>query len=530
MSQDTNDTNTDGGTVQPQPQPVQPGAMMRLVRGPDGHIHAEPDPTRSYYDGLDAADAGTTGTATTPAADEPDSELSNAPERKHERSTAATPWRIWRATDPEPGQPPAFETIDRAAWFGDELVATEEEGNAAATAACRAAWASLCRWIARTYPGCHALRTPGVTGLSLMQHTLPWGKGQPRPYVYPQLMPAELGRLLAANTPIHRMEALALPDTAMRRYVQYDARVAHFSYLARLPVLLGDTATGPIHDERDEYIPYRAGKYRVAVTVPAGWQHIGLVQRKGAYPAWDWPARPGEEWECWLDECQIRLLREQGWGFTVRERILFAGPRERGNDPLREHVERLSAGLAKVDAMQPRTLAVAALRHALRAIALHPIGLWHKVGNERTRWIASLDELDPESDADATITPADEGKEGYTITNSAELSAWQTHWRRPEWSTTVYAREQVAATRRALMAPRAHVAAILGDGVSFADWTPSPDWTDTGKLGCYRVKLSATFPRDRRVPSSLGELATFHRELKAATAAHTTATPAGRGQ
>lgn len=482
------------------------GAMMRLERDADGHIQAVPGGV-TYFETI-AADrlADRLEGLADGVTDSPTGGAPTGADRG-ERGPAQV-WRIWRATDSEPGDAPTFESFDsqtRALWFTDALADDSPEK----LAACREAWARLCAWIAREYPGCHAMRTPGATGLELIHHALPWGKGQKRPYQYATL-PGELARLLAATAPQHRTELLTIPGRMMRRYTQYDARIAYAAYMRRLPVLIGEDASGLIHDE-GAYIPYRAGKYRVAVTVPRGWAHVGLVHRAGTNGyAWEYPATPGDEWEAWLDESELRLLANNPlmpWPFETRERILFDDPKTPGNDPLREHVERLTGYLENIererrhmDADSAQWLEALALRNAARAVALHPVGLWHKRENEHTRRIASLDDLTPE-DADARITPDGEG--GYTVTTPAALSTYQSHWRRLEWSTTVLARERVTVTRKALEAPRASALAIDGDALHLADYAPDAWAHDTGKVGAYRLKADVTYPRARRAPASL---------------------------
>ena len=75
-----------------------------------------------------------------------------------------------------------------------------------------------------------------------------------------------------------------------------------------------------------------------------------------------------------------------------------------------------------------------------------------------------------------------------------------------EWSSTVYARERVTVTRKALEAPRASVLAIDGDALHLADYAPDAWAHDTGKVGAYRLKADRTYPRARRAPARLSEI------------------------
>src|SRR5690349_17404853 len=159
------------------------GSMMDLTRDARGRLSAAPSGL-SYFDAI-AETAGPLPEGTEEA------QRAHKPTAVGGVGTLGMPWRIWRQTDPEPGTAPAFDELDRALWF-DDMASNVE--------ACAAAWRYLQRFIAdekRGYPGCHLARTPGASGLMLIMHTLPWGRGKPRPYEYPTL-DAPTARLLAA--------------------------------------------------------------------------------------------------------------------------------------------------------------------------------------------------------------------------------------------------------------------------------------------------------------------------------------------
>ncbi len=361
-------------------------------------------------------------------------------------------WRNRRVTDAEPGAAPPWHDLkpgERELWGGDALAD---------------AWPRLCAWVARTFTGCHVKRTPGATGLSLIEHTLPWPQGG-APYEYP-LLDEAICKLIAATSPLHRLERWS-PDAPGPTYI-YDARLAYAAHMRKLPVLIGDAQL--VHDD-GRYIPWLPGRYRVKVMVPGGWVGIGLVPRAGAAGLWEWPDNPGEEWETWLDESEMRLLTEHGWPHVVRERLLWPSSDTPGADPLREWLSRLLPAIEAFDAGE-HTPANRASRGAVRALLLHPVGNWHRGHNAAPP--API--FDCPADAEAWIaeTPRDHA-----------LSAFQRRWRRPEWSACVFARTRVAATRRALSVRQGCLRAIVGDAVHCAE--PQP-WEDTGKVGCYRLK------------------------------------------
>lgn len=416
---------------------------------------------------------------------------------KDSRASKFGTWYVSRRTDDAAGDAPPFDGLSDAqkwAWF-DELVVYPD--------ACRRAWGGVCQWIERTFPGCHAMGTPAATALDLIEHVLPWGQNR-EPYRYPTLGDG-LRRLLAATSTQHRMEMFSSRGQKMRRYVSYDARVAFGGYLRHLPIV---PAGGVIHDELPIFEPFRNGKYRVEVMVPLGWERIGLAPRRADDGfGWEWPATPGESWECWLDECELRLVDAAEWPHVIRERILFAQPKMPGSDPLREYAERMTGELERCERF-PKSPALRAYRAALRALTIHPVGAFHAGSGNDSRHIDSRDELD-ERDALADIVRDDTG---WTVTNSIELTAFRSRWWRPEWSSAVYARERVAATKRALQCPRENLIAIRGDAIHLAD--VDPEWADTGKVGSYRKQHDRAFGKLTRVPLTGEDLVALGREVR----------------
>lgn len=391
----------------------------------------------------------------------------------------ASMWYLRRDTSPMPGESPAYAEIEPAKWFGDYADRVGVQ-----------AWEQLQKWCARTFPGCHLLKTPVQTALALAEHTLPWQQGG-APYEY-LVIDQDAQRIIAERCTHgqHRYEDCGAPSEMVSQVVLYDARVSHAAHLRHLPVILrpGDF----IHDESSEYIPFRRGFYRADVTVPRGWQHIGLVP--ASMPGY--PAKPGFQFETWLSWQETRLLAEQRWPYLIRERILFA-PDGPGADPLREFYECLTSSIERLEAL-PRSDVIQALRAALRSIALHLIGNFARGQSENPQAYASLDDLPADLPSSASISH--EG-ESYIVRTARPLDLYHARWYRPEWAAEVWASTRVAVTRHALKVPRAELLAIDGDGLYLCS---DPHWPDTGKVGCYRHQEtwqgSVTLPR----PSSVG--------------------------
>ncbi len=463
-------------THDPNEQQGQPFGGYLLKPEPDeqGIVRWVPDLERPYFDADGTPEALATGETTEPK--------------------SRTVWYVSRRTDAMDGTAPAWGelgALERRLWF-DEL-STDE-------AACARAWAGVAKWIARTFPGCHATRKPSETALALIEHALPWGSNDAA-YRYPTLSD-DLRRLVAATTALHRYEHLALPGVLMHSYAYYDQRVAYAACLRRVPIV---PAEGVQHDDVDAYERNRPGKYRCDVTVPVGWAHVGLARRRnpsapaGSPLGWEWPTAPGESWESWLDESEVRLLDDRGWPYAVRERILFAPEKPARPEPLREYRERVVSELERIEGY-PMTPPTRAYRFALRALIITAVGQFHKGYSKESRHIIDLDEL-TEDDAEATIT---RDASGWTVTSSVDLSPFRSRWQRPEWSSSIYARMQVSAVRRALEIPRANLLAIRDDAIHLRDFNPGI--TDTGKVGAYRLKASRTFSPPIATPVTPREL------------------------
>lgn len=460
------------------------GAVFRLEKDEHGQLRAVP--TEESY--LERAGANMPAVTETPAPATLDAD-------RRERSS----WSLYRQTRPDDGKAPSWQDLspaEKSLWL--DSWDTYDAGTLSQV------FERLSSWIATTFEGAHIWRSPGRTGQSLLLHTLPWGKDHAA-HRFPQI-DAQLGRLIAATSPQHRLEQLAQPRQKMTQYRYYDARMAHIAYLRRLPVI---GVGGLQHDNEPVCIRYRAGRYRVELTVPEGWAHIGLAPRRNERVAglWEWPSRPGESWECWLDEREMRLLSAPGdgltpWPHVIRERLLFAVEGE-SPEPARELLSRLAPALEQLEQAE-KTPVNRIKRAMLRQIPLTLIGDWLKRGNTSTRDGVLEEEL-TEDDAQASLILQDDGT--YTVTDSTSVSSYQEHWRRPEWAHSIYAQERYEATRRALQLPRSALLAIRGDALHLADTTPSGAlWEDKQKLGNYRLKASRDFTTPRAVPELLSEL------------------------
>jgi hypothetical protein len=407
-------------------------------------------------------------------------------------------WWIAKKTEPEEGEAPAYDELsldEKTAWFG--YVSEDDPDDYG-----EKVWSYLGGWVARHFPGVHLMRTPALTGCLMIEHSLPWAHDEQRPYRY-YTLPEGLDRLVAATTTPHRFELLTLPGRDnLREYCQYDARISYAAWLRSLPVIFKE---GVEHDHTPVYEKHCKGRYLCAVTVPAKWAHIGLARRQLSEGGYDYPSSPGTTWTTWLEEPELRLLDDQGWPYTVQERILYADRRAPGADPLRVFCERIFPEIIRLDAARESNHARRALRHAYRALLTQPVGMWHRGSVKSYRHIEDVSEV-----REGEEVQSNNGQ--LTAATFAPLAGPVTRWRRPEWAAAIYGYEHAAMLKRALSVPRSALLEIRGDGIALADCNPL--WADTGRIGCYRIKEYLLADEPRPAPHTEAEMKALRKAAK----------------
>ncbi len=352
------------------------------------------------------------------------------------------PYALQRDTRPMP-----FAVPDLHAWELDALPKPEAD----------AILASVERGLQRTFgPGARLQHTPSGTGIGLMRLALPEN------HQYPPITPVEQERI-RQWTFLQRWQDFQ-PGTGY----ELDRRLAWLAAAGTVPVSLDSKVQ---HDNEPTFAGYREGRYRVEVTVPQGWEHIGLApgphdgQRDRRYPN-----MPGESWETWLTNVEVALLVKHQWPFVIRERVLFA-PEGPGTRPLSTWAKKL-AGLIEATEAHPsyHTTTGHAVRNALRAVALQGIGGLYRGDGKDTMWI------DPDS--------GEMVYEEARTPNARTASIYH-----PEWFSAIVARCRVSVTTAALAFPYQDILAIHTDAVI----THTPHTLqDTGKVGAYRMKEMVT--------------------------------------
>lgn len=309
------------------------------------------------------------------------------------------------------------------------------------------------------------LATPLATGRELWQRTIPRGTE------FPSLSP-ELGELIRSTTQQGRVELLPPATPTVPFLCELDARLAYGALCNELP-------TGVLeHDDRPWHPDdaYQRARYRVTVTVPDDWQHVGLlgVRRRG----WEYPAAPGETFETWADNVELHLAHKMGWTFHAHERIVF----DKGR-PLDRWARHLTTGAT--------TATDPLVRAGLRAILLNTIGGF----TAKPRMVTKS-----APDDGATSFPARARHarivDGHLVwmEPGPDRAPWM---HMPHWPATIWARQRVRLLTGpggagALHLDPEHVVAFRTDAL----WlTVNPPWQDDGKAGQYRLKTNVPGPR-----------------------------------
>lgn len=334
-----------------------------------------------------------------------------------------------------------------ASWFGDDATTPAE---------CEAAWRELERAVSVTFDEGALLDTPAATGRYLLLRSVPFSRSWP-------CLSEDDQALVRATSGQGRTQVIPRGAETLPRLYRLDGR---FMYSA----LCWGLGSGPVQRDRlAVFEPQRRGRYLVTATVPAGWEHVGILPAIGD-DGWLYPAEPGQSFKTWADGCEVAIALRHGWGVKVHERFLLDYD---GTGPLDTWATKLRRLRARDQAPM--------LAGAWRRILLHGIGALH--GRPRSNQHASTDESDVPADAIGWHMQGDV----HVWTTAGEAPTWA-EMSHPEWSAAIWAR----CRARLLDGPQstgvlhvdpAHVVGFRTDAVYL---TEDPAWPDDGKEGRFR--------------------------------------------
>lgn len=365
-------------------------------------------------------------------------------------------------------------TIMRAAsWWG------ETDADQAASAE---AWWHLGRALdrERMFAGAGLGDTPATTGRALWLRTIPEGKGYP-------VASTELRELIGATSGQGRIELRPPMADRVPSFTYLDGRFMYASLCWGLPVGEATFWTGEQVDklEAREWtrIIRGRGRWRITMTVPADWQHVGLFMAPGDGGRWRYPSTPGETFTTWADGCELWAAMLRGWDPVVHEGFTWAEGK-----PLDLWIRKLLDVWKAADAHRDSLPAQLAAR-AVRSMVLYAIGAFATKAHPVTK-AAPLDQA-PDVAAGTEVRRVGDR---LVWEEPGRLPGWSEEVSHPEWSATIWARARVrlldgkgvnGAAVGALHLPVEQVIAFATDALYLSS---DPEWADDGAPGRFRAK------------------------------------------
>lgn len=381
-------------------------------------------------------------------------------------------------------------TIMRAAsWWGE---------TNADVSTCEAAWSGLERALDQVpaFAGAGLADTPATAGRALWLRTIPEGRNYP-------VMGEELRELIRTTAGQGRIErrppAPRVPSCGDRScadhelaggvdFTYLDGRLMYAALTWGMPVGEPRRWTGAEVDglaAREFQTTIRGrGRWRITVTVPDGWAHVGMFMAPEAGSGWCYPDKPGQSFTTWADGSEVWAGMEHGWEPVIHEGITW----EEGK-PLDAWRNAL-VGVYQAAQANGTPAALLAAK-AVRSLLLFTIGAFAAPAHTVTR-SAPIDGPPPEVPAGTEVRRVGEN---LIWQETAAPSSWTVQTMHPEWSATIWARARTRLlTGRgvgqervgALHLPADRVVAFATDAIYLAGGAPG--WADDGQPGRFRVK------------------------------------------
>ncbi|MFD6311114.1 hypothetical protein [Streptomyces nigra] len=310
----------------------------------------------------------------------------------------------------------------------------------------RDAFVLLWQALRRHWPDAVLMGSPSQTGRDLWTRTIPT-RGQ-HAEGFPVLS-EDLRGLLHATAGQGRNELITPPRVPeqLPQLVEYDRTFAYAKHTWKSPVGTPrriTAATFAAWSEKEQMRAlYGCGHWQVRVTVPDGWNHVGLLPAPAPGDrAWHYPAEPGSTFTTWAGGPEIHTALAntiQPWKIEILDGILWEDgkPLDDWAKKLKETWTNLSAQAHfQGDAQQARAAYLAS--RAVRSILLYGIGSFA----QRPRMVTGTTPRSMERDVppDAEIIGFDN-----------ELITWQkpTGFSRdphahPEWAAAIWSGARAA--------------------------------------------------------------------------------------
>jgi len=371
---------------------------------------------------------------------------------------------------------PAGATLEvhrAAGWFG-------ERATWPAAETCAQAWELLRDGLERGFDHGQLRSTPSATGRNLWLRTIPFQHDGWAP------CSVDVQQLIRSTAGQGRLQLVMPGGTPLPAgLVEYDARFAYAALCWGLP------AGEPTRDRVNEYAGQQRGRYRCTWTVPAGWQHPGLLAGRGER----YVDEPGATGSGWVDGAELGVALNAGWPVTIHERLLF--PRYRGRGPLDTWADKLvklrERVTADVDAGRVEPEAGQLVCDALRAVLLQGVGAFASRPRVVTRCSADIADVP----AGAVNRRFDRGARLHVWGEPAPASRYAAEMAHPEWTAAIWARARARLLDAPTGIPGVRTGALHtepGTVIAFRTdalyLSADPGWQqlDDGRPGRYRLK------------------------------------------
>ncbi|MFE3498997.1 hypothetical protein [Kitasatospora sp. NPDC059160] len=369
---------------------------------------------------------------------------------------------------------------------------------------CRQAFTLLWQALRRHWDDAVLMGSPSQTGRDLWSRTIPttgkWAGGYP-------VLSEELRGLLHATGGQGRTELLLPPRVPeqLPALVEYDRTFAYAKHLWKSPVGTPRRITAAAFAAMTEAEQVKAlmscSHWNVRVTVPAGWNHVGLLPAPVTRDrAWVYPSEPGTTFTTWAGGAEIHLALSNHiapWRIEVLGGLLF----EDGK-PLDEWGKRLKAAwadltnLSKLHGDERQRQAAYLASRAVRSVLLFGLGGFA----QRPRLVSGTTPLGEALPAGVEIL----GQDDTVVTWQRQAGFSRDPYAHPEWAAYVWSGARAALLDMkyrqgkdvigyagALHAKPGTVVYFGTDGIALTERQP---WPYRGEPGDYLLKGHLTGP------------------------------------
>ncbi|RKE16786.1 hypothetical protein [Streptomyces sp. TLI_171] len=390
---------------------------------------------------------------------------------------------------------PVTEIRSMGEWF---------DADGADVVTCRQAFTLLWQALRRHWDDAVLMGSPSQTGRDLWTRTIPtkgkWAGGYP-------VLSEELRALLHATGGQGRTE-LVLPPRVPEQLpalVEYDRTFAYAKHLWKSPVGVPRRITAAGFAAMTEAEQTKAlmscSHWNVRVTVPAGWNHVGLLPAPVTGDrAWVYPSEPGATFTTWAGGAEVHLALSNHlmpWKVEILGGLLF----EDGK-PLDEWGKRLKAAwadltnLSKLHGDERQRQAAYLASRAVRSVLLFGLGGFA----QRPRLVSGTTPVGEALPAGVEIL----GQDNEVVTWQRQAGFSRDPNAHPEWAAYVWSGARAAlldmkyrdgkgivGVAGALHARPGTVVYFGTDGIALTERQP---WPYRGEPGDYLLKGHLTGP------------------------------------